>query len=205
MRAGDEVDQVLALTVATTLLVLIPGPNVALIVANSLKCGRRSGLVTVFGTTAGVALQLALVVAGMALVIELAASALTWIRWLGVLYLIGLGIRTWREAVPDQRGVPEPSPVRTYLHGLTLAVVNPKTLIFNAAFLPQFVTDASAAGGQLPLLALVFLTVVALGDSCWVLFASSAGRWLARLGKWRNRLTGAVLAGAGVSLALSQR
>ena len=62
-----------ALVLATAILVLIPGPNVALIVANSLKYGFRMGLATVLGTTAGVGLQLVLVVFGLAAVIALAA------------------------------------------------------------------------------------------------------------------------------------
>lgn len=70
----------LALIVATAVLVIIPGPNVALIVANSLKFGFRMGVVTVLGTTAGVALQLALVVIGMAALIEFADSARTVFR-----------------------------------------------------------------------------------------------------------------------------
>lgn len=72
----------LALVIATAVLVTIPGPNVALIVANSLKFGFRSGLVTVPGTTMGLGLQLALVVAGMTVVIELAADA--YLVWLGI-------------------------------------------------------------------------------------------------------------------------
>ena len=69
--------------------------------ANSLKYGFREGAVTVLGTTLGVALQLGLVVLGMAAVIELAAELLTWIRWVGVAYLIYLGVRAWRE--PPER------------------------------------------------------------------------------------------------------
>jgi threonine/homoserine/homoserine lactone efflux protein len=94
-------DNVLALIAATAALVVLPGPNAALIVANSLSHGLRFGLVTVVGTTFGIALQLALVIAGMAAVIELAGSALVWIKWLGVLYLLYLGFTTWREGPRD--------------------------------------------------------------------------------------------------------
>ncbi len=198
-------ENIIALTGATSVLVMIPGPNVALIVANSLKHGRKSGLLTVAGTTAGLAIQLLLVVVGLAALIELAASALTWIRWLGVAYLVYLGIRTWNQATGKDRVAPRQSPVRTFSHGLGLAVLNPKTLIFNAAFLPQFVNDGSTASGQLALLSLVFLAVVAVGDSCWVLFANAARRWLVRLGDWHDRLTGGVLIGAGIGLALSNK
>ena len=78
-------DMLVALIVATSILVIIPGPNVALIVANSLQHGFRMGAMTALGTTVGVALQLAIVVGGMAALVELAAGALTWIRWAGVI------------------------------------------------------------------------------------------------------------------------
>ncbi len=133
------------------MLVLLPGPNVALIVANSLSFGRRLGLVTVLGTTLGVALQLALVVFGIAAIIEMAANALAWIKCAGVIYLIWLGIRTWNEK------------------------------------------------------AAVFLAVLCIGDTLWVLFASSARRFLERVSVWRKRLTGGFLVAAGIGLALSRR
>ena len=87
----------IALVAATVILLLIPGPNVAIIVATSLRDGLRYGLITALGTTAGLALQLVLVVGGMAALIEVAATALTWIKWAGVIYLLWLGIRTWNE------------------------------------------------------------------------------------------------------------
>ena len=94
-----------ALIVATSVLVLIPGPNVALIVANSLRHGLKIGLVTALGTTCGLAFQLFLVVVGMAALIELAATALEWIRWLGVAYLVYLGIRAWIEPVANLQDI----------------------------------------------------------------------------------------------------
>ena len=93
----------MALVAATVVLILIPGPNVALIVANSLKHGLRLGLVTAAGTTMGIAIQLLMVVAGMAALIDVAASALIWIKWIGVVYLLYLGIRTWNEPADDLR------------------------------------------------------------------------------------------------------
>ncbi len=190
-----------ALVLATSILVIIPGPNVALIVANSLQHGFRMGAMTVLGTTVGIALQLAFVVGGLAALVELAADALTWIRWIGVVYLIWLGIRTWREPATDLAKV-EAAP-SMFFRGCILAAVNPKTLIFNAAFLPQFVGDGSA--GEFALVGAVFLGVIFVGDLGWALFASSARRVLTRYSHLRNRITGAFLTAAGVGLALSRR
>lgn len=189
-----------ALVVATSILVMIPGPNVALIVANSLSYGFRMGAVTVLGTTAGIALQLALVVAGLAAAITITAEALTWIRWLGVGYLVWLGVRSWR-APPDELAFVAAAP-RLLTQGLSLAVLNPKTLLFIAAFIPQFV-PGEATAAELARVAFVFLLVVLLGDLLWAAFASSAARLLGKGTRWRNRVTGAFLVIAGVGLALA--
>jgi len=194
---------VLALVAATAVLVVIPGPNVALIVANSLKHGFRSGVVTVLGTTAGVGLQLALVVVGMATMVELAAETLTWIKWAGVVYLVVLGIRTWREPATDLTDI-EAARV-LFWRGCLLAALNPKTLLFNAAFIPQFVGSENASASEFVLVASVFLAVVFLGDVLWAAFATSARRALGRFSGLRNRLTGAFLTAAGIGLALSRK
>ncbi len=191
-----------ALVVATSILVMIPGPNVALIVANSLSYGFRMGAVTVLGTTAGVALQLALVIAGLAAVIDITAEALTWIRWAGVGYLVWLGVRSW-QAPDDEVAFVAVAP-RLFTQGFFLAVLNPKTLLFIAAFIPQFV-PGGATVADLTLVGLVFLLVVLLGDVLWAMFASSAARLLGSGLRWRNRLTGAFLVIAGVGLALAHR
>lgn len=196
---------IFALIAATIVLLLIPGPNIAIIVASSLRDGVRYGLITAFGTSAGLALQLLLVIAGMATVIEMAASALTAIKWAGVIYLVYLGIRTWNESEDDLEAIGRRSQAVTFWRGCGLAVVNPKTLLFNAAFLPQFVTSDAAAGGQLWVIAAVYLAVIVLGDSLWALFAASARNWLKKYEKFRNKLTGGLLVSAGVGLALTRQ
>lgn len=194
-------DTLAALIIATSILVIIPGPNVALIVANSLQYGHRAGVTTALGTTVGVALQLVLVVAGMAALVGWAADTLIWVRWAGVAYLIWLGIQTWRRPASELVTV-EATPT-VFLKGCLLAAVNPKTLLFNAAFLPQFTGDGSA--GQFVMAGAVFLAVLLVGDIGWALFASSARKLLTRYSHWRNRATGAFLMAAGLGLALSRR
>jgi len=180
---------------------MIPGPNVALIVANSLRYGLHMGMMTVLGTTCGVALQLLAVVIGMAAVMHVAAEALTWIRWAGVAYLVWLGIRTWRQPAADlARVVALPA---MFWRGCIVAAINPKTLLFNAAFLPQFVS--SGAASELALVAGVYLAVLLLGDLLWALFAGSARRLLANYSQTSDHITGGFLVAAGIGLALSRR
>ena len=196
------IENLLALGIATAVLVAIPGPNMALIVANSLRFGLREGAVTVFGTTLGVALQLGLVVLGLVAVIEFAAEVLTWIRWTGVAYLVYLGIRTWRRPADDLGSIDAKPAV--FWRACMIAAINPKTLLFNAAFLPQFL-PAGAGAGHCLMVAAVFLSVLLLGDLLWAASASSARQLLIHYGRLRNRLTGGFLVAAGIGLALSRR
>jgi len=193
----------LTLVLATAVLVIIPGPNVALIVANSIRYGIRMGAVTVLGTTVGVGIQLVMVVLGVAAVVELVAEALIWIRWAGVAYLVYLGIRTWNEPASDLSAV-SAAPAM-FWRGCMIAAINPKTLLFNAAFLPQFIATDGSAGMQLAVVAAVFLTVLLVGDMLWALTAGSARQLLSRYSSTRNRVTGGFLVVAGVGLALSRR
>jgi threonine/homoserine/homoserine lactone efflux protein len=193
----------IALIVATSILVSIPGPNVALIVANSLRYGLRMGIMTVAGTTAGMALQLAFVVAGMLAVVEHAAAALSWVRWIGVAYLVYLGIRTWREPPPDLVAV-QAAPAM-FWRGCMLAAINPKTLVFIAAFFPQFISAADMTDLRMWFIAGVFLAVIFVGDTLWAVFATSARTLLARYAAVRNRAAGAFLLLAGIGLALARR
>jgi threonine/homoserine/homoserine lactone efflux protein len=84
-------------------------------------------------------------------------------------------------------------------------VLNPKTLFFNAAFIPQFISTADAPAAQLWLVAAVFLTVLLAGDILWAAFANSARRVLGRYAHLRNRLAGLFLTAAGIGLALARR
>jgi len=197
------VANLIALAVATAILVMIPGPNVALIVANSIRYGFRMGTVTVLGTTFGVALQVVIAVLGMAAIIELAAEALTWIRWAGVAYLIYLGIRTWNTPADDLSTIKAVPAV--FWRAVMVAAINPKTLLFIAAFLPQFVAVDAGAIGHPTAIATVFLAVLLAGDLVWALMADSARRLLGRCATTRNRITGGFLVAAGVGLALSRR
>jgi threonine/homoserine/homoserine lactone efflux protein len=195
-------DNLIALAAATAILVAIPGPNVALTVANSVRYGFAAGAVTVAGAVAGVGLQLLLVVSGLAALVEIAGSALLWIKWLGVVYLVMLGVLTWRK--PAGELATEQARQMLFGNALIIAVINPKTLLFNAAFLPQFV-PADAAFRDLAAAGLVMLAVIFAGDMCWALFASRAGALLRRYAVVRNRITGAFLVAAGLSLAIARR
>ena len=197
----------LAFVGATAVLILMPGPNVALIVANSVAHGMRYGLVTVAGTSSAMVVQLALTVIGMTTILAVMADWFEWLRWIGVAYLIYLGLQAWRAPAVDlTRAPPQPRSSRAiFLRGFLVSMTNPKTLLFYGAFLPQFVSAEASLVPQLVLLSATFLCVAVLLDSAWALLASRFRAALAVNGKLRNRLTGSLLIGAGAGLAMARR
>lgn len=196
----------LAFIAAVTVLMLIPGPNVALIVANSVAYGPRYGLITVAGTSSSMVPQLALTALGMTELLATLSVWFEWVRWIGVAYLIFIGVQAWRAPVVDlTRTAPEPrSPRAIFLRGFLVSLTNPKTLLFYGAFFPQFVTLDRDLGLQIAILSVTFLVIAMLVDSAWALVAGRARFLLAARGKLRNRLTGGLLIGAGAALALAR-
>src|SRR5579863_1833024 len=81
---------------ASVILILIPGPNVSLIVANSIAYGTRYGFLTVAGTSSAIVVRLALTALGLTATLGMLAGWFEWVRWIGVVYLLYLGIRQWR-------------------------------------------------------------------------------------------------------------
>ena len=196
----------LAFVAAVTVLMLIPGPNVALIVANSLAYGVRFGLVTVAGTASAMVLQLALTALGMTEVLGRMGVWFDYVRWIGVAYLLYLGILQWRSAPVDLTAVkPAPKSARgMYSKAFLVSLTNPKTLFFYGAFFPQFVSPGNNLNGQLAILCASFLVIALVVDSGWATVASRARTLLAPHGRLRNRVTGGVLVGAALALAAAR-
>jgi homoserine/homoserine lactone efflux protein len=190
---------------ATAVLMLIPGPNVALIVANSLRFGVSAGLLTVAGTSAAMVAQLTVASLGVTAIFGALAEAFGTLRWLGVAYLVWLGIRAWREPASDLSETRAAPPSKTVGRGFLVSLTNPKTLAFYAAFLPQFIDPAEPLGPQMAILSLTFVAVALIIDSGWAVLAARARGVVARFGRLRNRLTGAALIGAALGLALARR
>jgi homoserine/homoserine lactone efflux protein len=178
---------------ASALLIATPGPNAALIVGTSLRHGTRSALSTIAGVNAGRVLQLAVVAAGMSWIVELFARHFDIIRYIGAAYLILLGLQQLRGE-------------RAFARGLAVAFSNPKTLVFHAAFLPQFLAG-SEDRADLWLLAATFALLAALGDAIYASFAVRARAVISERGRQlAGRASGAILlGGAAVLLTVGRR
>jgi homoserine/homoserine lactone efflux protein len=196
-----------AFVLACVILIVIPGPNVALIVANSVAHGARYGLLTVAGTSSAVVVHLALTVLGASAVLSFLAASFDWLRWLGVAYLVWLGLQAWRAPVADltQVGPQARSARLIFGRGFLVGLTNPKTLLFYGAFFPQFIVPGPGASDQLLLLAATFLAIAVVLDGVWALLAARLRSLLGTHVRLRNRITGGLLMGAGLGLALARR
>jgi homoserine/homoserine lactone efflux protein len=196
----------LAFAAAVAILMLIPGPNVALVVANSVAYGPKFGLLTVAGTSAAMVVQLGLTALGMTELLGNLGSWFEWIRWIGVCYLIYLGVAQWRAPAVDLTRIrPEPKSARAiFLKALFVSLTNPKTLFFYGAFFPQFVAMDRHVGTQVAILSVTFLVLAVLIDGAWAVVAGRARGLLAARGVFRNRLSGGLLIGAGAALAFAR-
>jgi homoserine/homoserine lactone efflux protein len=198
-----------AYCLAVAILLLIPGPVVTLVVANSLTHGRRSGLTTVAGATIGNAILLGATAVGLIAFFRLLSEVFEIVRWAGAAYLIWLGIKAWRTRPQD--GAEAPAATRSsravFLQGFLIAITNPKAIFFYIAFLPQFVDPHLPAGPQLLLMIGTMILMGALSDSSYALLAARARGWFTvpRRRRLQSRISGTLLIGVGCGLLVARR
>jgi len=194
-------------------LIVVPGPSVLFIISRALTLGRRAALATVLGNETGEYVQVIAVAFGIGVVVERSIVVFTALRLAGAAYIIFLGVRTirHRQSLAGVFGVVSAprSTGRIFREGFIVGVSNPKTVIFFAAVLPQFVDrHAGHLPVQLLVFGLVFLLIALLSDSAWGLAAGSARAWFCRSPARLARIGGAgglVMIGLGARLALSGR
>lgn len=203
-------DLLIAYLVATTVLILMPGPIVTLVVANSLAHGTRTGLATVAGASSGNALLVAAGALGLSTLLGLIAGVFEWIRWLGVAYLVYLGLQHWRAAVRSA-AEPAPGPMRSargvFGQGVLVAITNPKTILFYAAFFPQFLDPALPATPQLAVMSVAFVVIATVFDTGYALLSGRLRAFFTegRGARLRHGITGSLLIATGLGLALVRR
>lgn len=190
---------------ASFAVIVIPGPNVMVIVATSLLQGRASGLRTVAGTSAAMLVQLSIAALGTGLLVSTLAQGLVWLKWLGVAYLVYLGLNSLAGA--GRATIESAAAPRAFGRGFWISLTNPKTILFFSAFLPQFVSPADPYLPQVALLSLSFWGLAVTLDSCYALLAARLGDRFSHLARPRvvARLSGLVYLGAGALLASARQ
>lgn len=194
-------------------LIVIPGPSVMFVVSRGVAFGRRAALLTVVGNATGVYVQVLFVAAGLAVIVQRSVLAFTAIKLVGAGYLVWLGVQAIRNRRRLSTVLDTTASVRprrsVFLDGLVVGVANPKSIVFFAAILPQYVrADGAAAGLQMALLGLVFVLIALASDSAWGLVAGSARQWFAHSPRRLERLRGAggvAMVGLGIQLAVTGR
>lgn len=150
--------------------------------------------------------QLGLTAAGMTELLGSLGTWFEWVRWVGVAYLIYIGVAQWRAPAIDlTKTRPEPKSISAiFVRALLVSLTNPKTLLFYGAFFPQFIRTDKAIGTQVAVLSIAFLAIAVIVDGCWAVLAARVRGVLGSRGRLRNRLSGGFLVGAGAALALAR-
>ena len=201
----------LGFVAASLVVLLLPGPGVLYVVARSLAQGRRAGLVSACGLSAGAFAHVAAATVGLSAILLASATAFGLVKMLGAGYLIYLGLRTlFSGGTAGVLGAPRPLPLsRLFTDGVIVSLFNPKIAVFFLAFLPQFVDPARGpVAQQVLLLGTLYCLLAILTDGAYALLAGSLGRWLGgRIlrGRLLRYLSGSVFIGLGVKTALAER
>lgn len=187
-------------------ILIIPGPNVLVIISTSLSQGKVRGLQVVAGTSAAMIIQLAVVALGTSYFISGLATGFVWLKWLGVAYLLYLGIRHLLAAYRQHPKAVVLTASSSFMRGFWISLTNPKTLLFFSAFLPQFTQASSAYLPQIALLSCLFWCLAVVLDSLYALLASYLSSWVQARGmvKYQNGVSGVMYCGAGSLLAFGK-
>jgi threonine/homoserine/homoserine lactone efflux protein len=203
-----ELHVYVAFVIATAIMIALPGPSVILTVAHSISFGWKHGIVTVAGATVGVAVQLTVAAIGLTSLLTVVAGAFEWLRWTGAVYLIYLGIKQWRSAKdPLEVDTKSVSKKNLFFQGLVVTIPNPKSLIFIAAFLPQFINTANPIGVQFAVIVPTFLIITFTVTSVWALVAGKGSEFLRSQRAFQSvsRAAGGLMIAAGMGLAAARR
>jgi len=191
--------------VATSAVVLaIPGPTILLVLSYSISQGRGATLPLVAGVALGDSVAITLSLIGLGTLLAASAWLFTIIKWMGGLYLIYLGFRLLREAgrpMALEPGASRESPPRKlFANAFIVTALNPKSIVFFIALLPQFISPAHPALAQLWILGVTFVVLATIGATSYALFATTIRRFLAsaRAQKAYGLLGGGLLCAAGV-------
>lgn len=199
----------LAFVAASAVLLAIPGPTVLLVVAYALGQGRRAGMATTAGVALGDFTAMTASLLGLGFLLATSASLFTLLKWTGAAYLVYLGIKLWRTPVATP-AMPEAAPTsagRMLAHTWLVTALNPKSIVFFVAFLPQFLDPTRPLLTQFLVMEATFLALAAANAAAYATLATTARRLVKSPTVQRtvNRTGGTLLIGAGLLTATLRR
>jgi threonine/homoserine/homoserine lactone efflux protein len=198
----------LAFCAASAVLLAIPGPTILLVISYALGHGRKVAGATVAGVTLGDFTAMTASMLGLGALLAASAAIFTVLKWVGAAYLIYLGVKLWRA--PVGRGgseadepVKAENPLRIFLHAYMVTALNPKSIIFFVAFLPQFLDTTRPVLMQLVIFEVTFLVLATANATLYALLAAMARKQIRkpRVQRIVNRTGGTLMIGAGLLAA----
>jgi threonine/homoserine/homoserine lactone efflux protein len=200
----------IAFAAASTALLIVPGPTVTIVLSYALTKGRSSAWATVTGATVGDFTAMTLSLVGAGAILAASATLFTILKLIGAAYLIWLGIQLWRAdpSIEKAAAVRQASSTRSmFWNCYVVTALNPKSIVFFIAFVPQFVNPAAAALPQFVILEATFLMLAVITLAVWSSLAGQMRSWLQRPRALRsvNRIAGSFLIAAGIFAATARR
>jgi threonine/homoserine/homoserine lactone efflux protein len=198
----------LPFAIASAILVAIPGPTVLLVISYALGHGRGFALATTAGVALGDLTSMTASMLGLGVILAASAVLFTALKWVGAAYLLYLGVKLWRAPIQtdlgaDQADTAETRTSRIFAHAFAVTALNPKSIIFFVAFVPQFIDAHAAAAPQIVIFEATFVLLGTLNAFGYAMLASAARRAIRspRVQRAVNRTGGTLLIGAGIFAA----
>ncbi len=205
-----ELHTIGAFIAAAILLLVMPGPTDTLVVSYVLTRGRRSALASVPGVCLGYIVSLTLTLLGLGALLMTSAELFNALKIAGALYLIYLGIKTWRAPVPEtleDHNRLARDRWRMFTQAFVVTALNPAGIMFYVAFFPQFIDVARPLMPQMVVLGACFVVLGTLNSALYATLAAQVRRFIHsyRARKTINRATGGILIAMGGMLGLAKR
>ncbi|MDS7597335.1 LysE family translocator [Agrobacterium tumefaciens] len=195
----------LAFVAASAVMLAIPGPTILLVISYALGHGRKASTATVTGVALGDFTAMTASMLGLGALLATSAALFTALKWIGAAYLIYLGIKLWRAPVSgdmkEGEGVTgREKPFKIFLHAYIVTALNPKSIVFFVAFLPQFLVPTLPFLPQVVIFEVTFLVLATCNAALYGLLASAARNTIRKPNVQRivNRTGGSLLIGAGL-------
>ena len=197
----------LAFAAASTALLLIPGPTVLLVLSYAISQGKRVALATAAGVAFGDLIAMSVSLAGLGALVLASAMLFTVLKWIGAAYLVYLGITLLRNAsnasLSEAEDVAKISATKVFCHATAVTALNPKSIVFFIAFVPQFIIVDNPLISQFMILVATFVGLAGINALAYALLADklrtkivrpSVLAWLSRSGGIALILMGVVTA-----------
>lgn len=197
-----------AFAAASAVLLAIPGPTILLVISYALGHGRKIAGATVAGVALGDFTAMTASMLGLGALLATSAAIFTVLKWVGAAYLVWLGVKLWKAPVGNDSGStletsPAERPLRIFVHTYAVTALNPKSILFFVAFLPQFLDLSRPLFAQMAIFETTFLILATINAALYAWLAAAAGSTIRKPNVRRivNRLGGSLLIGAGLLTA----